>query len=75
MDLSHQKIELIEQLLKIQNAALIAQIMDMIKEEVPSGEFILTEAHKKELDTRLDRQAQGKGKTYTWDEVSARAKG
>jgi putative addiction module component (TIGR02574 family) len=74
MDLSHEKIELIELLLKVQDAHLIEYIKKLIKQEGVDSEYTLTKKQKEELDTRIDKYSSGKGKVYTWDEVKMRTK-
>ena len=57
------------------DSRFITLVYAMMKaDEEGEEDFVLSSAHKKELDTRVKRHKSGESKSYSWEEVKQRAR-
>lgn len=63
-----KRLELIQKIAIIEDMQLLEQIAELLQEP---QEYELTDEQKKELEKRLENHAQGRSKSYTWEEVKA----
>lgn len=64
--------ELIAEISKLsvqQRISLVQEILQTISEEAGTEDFVLTEAHRRELDKRSAAVQNGKVATVAWDEI------
>ena len=56
--------------MQIQNTELMSRLKEVFYDLVqPNYGITLTEEQKRILEERIDKYEQGKGKTYSWEEV------
>lgn len=71
-----KKYRALELLMKVDKDTVIEQITNILLNNVSSDEtdFEITEDLKNELNLRREKYLKGEGKSYSWDEVKAKAR-
>jgi len=65
------KLELVKALIATEDPETLERVKALL---MADGNKALTEEQKAELDTRLQRSEDGKGKEYSWEDVKTMAR-
>lgn len=72
-----KKYRALELLMRVDKDSVIEQITDILLNNVSHSkkeDFKITPQLKKELNSRRESYLNGEGKSYSWDEVKAKAR-